>query len=389
MVYLFILVLLLFGAANFDGRVDAKAKGKKYYWFCYLVIVLVFGLRYRVGGDTLNYMLKYSATSPLSDLSISDILSMQVEPAFAMLMAFFKQFTDKFYGVQLVESAFVNFVWFKLIYERTNRKFLGAILFFLMDAFYFNTEIMREAIAVGIFVIAYKRLERGELLKYYGILMVGILFHYSCLFLILVPFFRKYAINLKRTCLIIASVLFTLAVSQSIFHLFGGYLADKISNNSGYYFSLYGIIASALKYVLFPYWIMLLYQRCTGAKDDNPKVRFIFVQMIYGSMALGEYAMLMRLSNYMQPFFLVILVDVLECISFSKYKSNLVAVCIYGIIAFSYIMPYMRDESNIVKGARFYCLWFPYHSILDETKDPVRETFVQEQFDMLNDKYRN
>lgn len=387
MVYLLILLLLLFGVVNYDGKVIAKTRGTKYYWFCYLLLTLVFGLRYRVGGDTLNYMLKYSVMPPLSDLSISDILVMQVEPAFATLMAFFKQYTDKFYGVQLVESAFVNFVWFKLIYERTERKFLGATLFFLMNSFYFNTEIMREGFAVGMFVLAYKRLEKGELLKYYGILSVGVLFHFSCLFMLFVPIFRKYATNLKRTCLIIAVVLFASTVAQSFFHLFGGYLAVKVSNSSAYYFSIYGLMASALKFVLFPFWIMSLYRRYTGAGYDDPKVRFILVQMIYGSMALGEYAMLMRLSNYMQSFFLVILVEVLGYVAFSKYKQRLAAVCIYGIIAFSYIMPYTKDVSHIVKGARFYCCWFPYHSIFDEKEDPVRESFVRNQFDNLNDKY--
>ena len=387
MIYILVLVLLLLGAVFFES--NGKRRGNKYYWFCYLVMVLVFGLRYRVGGDTFNYILKYSVMPPLSDLRISDVLLMQVEPAFATLMAFFKQYTDKFYGVQLVESAFVNFIWFKLISERTKRKYLGIILFFLMYSFYFNTEIMREGIAVGIFVLAYKRLENGSLLKYYGILSIGILFHFSCLFMLLVPLFRKYALNLKRTCLIIALVLFISTMAQSLFHLFGGYLAEKVSNNTGYYFSIYGIIASALKFVLFPYWIMLLYRRYTGSGYDDPKVRLVFVQMIYGSMALGEYAILMRLSNYMQPFFLVLLVDVIGYSLFSKCKRYLTAVCIYGLIAFCYIMPYMKDESQIVKGARFYCLWFPYYSIFDEKEDPIRETFVQEQFVNLNEKYQN
>lgn len=387
MVYLLILILLLYGIVNFDGKGIDKARGAKYFWFCYLFLTLVFGLRYRVGGDTLNYMLRYSVMPPLSELNISDILLMQVEPGFATLMAFFKQYTDKFYGVQLVESAFVNFVWFKLIYERTERKFLGALLYFLMNSFYFNTEIMREGFAVAIFVLAYKRLERGELLKYYSILSVGVLFHFSCLFMLFVPLFRKYAINLKRTCLIIVTVLIASTVAQSIFHMFGGYLAVKVSNSSTYYFSIWGLIASGLKSVLFPYWIMTLYRQYTGAGYDDPKVRFILVQMIYGSMALGEYAMLMRLSNYMQPFFLVLLVEVLSYVAFSKYKNHMAAICIYGIIVFSYIMPYTKDVSHIEKGARFYCRWFPYHSIFDEKEDPVRESFIRNQFDQLNDKY--
>lgn len=387
MVYLLLLILLLFGIAIFDGR-GGKSRGAKYFWFCYIALTLVFGLRYRVGGDTLNYMFKYSIMPPLSDLSLSDILLMQVEPAFATLMAFFKQYTDSFYGVQLVESAFVNFVWFKLIYERTDRIFLGAVLYFLMNSFYFNTEIMREGFAVAIFVLAYKRLEQGSLLKYYGILSIGVLWHFSSLFMLFVPLFRKYATDLKRTCLIIVAVLLVSTVAQSFFHLFGGYLAVKVSNSSTYYFSIWGQLASVLKFVVFPYLIMSLYRRYTGAGFNDAKVRFILVQMIYGSMALGEYAMLMRLSNYMQPFFLVILVEVLGYVSYSKYKRRMTAICIYGIIAFCYIMPYTKDVSHIEKGARFYCRWYPYHSIIDEKEDPVRESFVRNQFNHLNEKYK-
>lgn len=380
MIYFILLFLFVGGAFLFDSNQKNESRGKYFYWFCYLLLTLTFGLRYRVGGDTINYLIKYSMTPPISELSIGKLFLMNVEPGFALLMSFFKQFSDAFYGVQLVESAFVNFVWFRLIQKRVSRKFLGIIFFYIMYSFYFNTEIMREAMAVAFFVLAYSKLEKQKLLQYYVILTIGVLFHYSCIFMYIVPILKRYAVSMKKTFFIALSVLLFLSFSSVIFSYFGGYLAYKISANEAYNFTIWGKLAAFIKYILFPYVVLRLATKYYRPECIRNEVNFLYIQMVIGAMSLSSYSILMRLSNYMQPFFLVVMVNVLGIVLLSKYKNAIYAFMLLFFVWFSYVGPYLSDVSDVKKGARFYCRWYPYYSIFNEQEDPVREEFLQAHF---------
>lgn len=385
MIYFVVLFLLLSGVLFFDPK--SRKRGSLYFWLCYLILVLLFGLRYRVGGDTLNYIVKYKYIAPLPDLTLLDFLLLQMEPGFAALMAFFKQFTDDFYCVQLAESAFVNFVWFWIIDKYVSRRFLAISLYYVMFSFYFNTEIMREAIAVGLFVIAYRELLKKRIIKYYMILLIGITFHYSCIFMILIPIMRRYITNEKRMW-IVCIILFTstLFVAPLLQYL-GGYLLAKVERNASYTFSVYGMMGSFVKTILFPWIVGRLYLKYVDPSPQSEQRRLILIYITIGSLALGNFSILMRLTNYIQPFFLVILVLVLERIAFGKFKQPVLAMILCCFIWISYLNAYFKDMSQTTRGARYYCIWYPYYSIFDEQEDLMRENFVQDQFDELSNKY--
>lgn len=385
MIYFVVLFLLLLGVLFFDPK--SKKGGSPYFWFCYLVLVLMFGLRYRVGGDTLNYIVKYKYIAPLSDLTLLDFLVLQMEPGFAALMAFFKQFTDDFYCVQLAESTFVNFIWFWIIDKNVSRRFLAISLYYVMFSFYFNTEIMREAIAVSLFVIAYRELLKNRIIRYYMILVIGITFHYSCFFMLLIPIMRRYITNEKRMW-IVCVILFMLTLSVApLLQYLGGYLLAKVERNASYSFSIYGMIGSFVKTILFPWIVGKLYLKYVDPSPKSEQRRLILIYITIGSLALGNFSILMRLTNYLQPLFLVLLVLVLERVVFGKFKQPFIAAVLCGFIWICYLNAYFKDESQTTPGARYYCIWHPYYSIFNEQEDVLRENFVQDQFEELSNKY--
>lgn len=377
--------MLLWGAFLYDNR-TSDSQGNVFYWFCCIIIILTFGLRYRVGGDTLNYLWKYELISPLSQLSFAQLFLLETEPGFGFLLSFFKQFTDDFYCVQLTESFFVNVVWFKLIENQVQNKFFAAFLFFIMHSFYFNTEIMREAIAVGFFTIAYLQLRKGNIAKFYLWMIPSLLFHYSAFFMLVVPLFNEKVKNRKQVILLIISLYFLTGVIPVLFPYFDGYLGTKIANNESYAFTVWGIIAAAIKYVIYPAFLLGLYKHYVNTSDDSDEVKLLYTAMIFGSLSLGEYSILMRLSNYMQPFLLIILVRILRKLSFGNSTQAIYLLAIVGLLWINNLGFYFKDESKYVKGARYYCRWYPYYSIFDEHEDPTREIFVRGQFDNLNDK---
>lgn len=380
MIYFAILILLLIGVL-FENSLPKSKKGDLYFWLCYFAIVIMFGLRYRVGGDTLNYIIKYEFIPPLSELSFLDLFLLQIEPGFAILMAFFKQYTNGFYGIQLVEAAFVNYVWFRLINKNVTHRFLGITLYYVMFSFYFTTEIMREAIAVSLFVIAYEQLLNKKTLRFYTILLIAVLFHYSCLFMFFIPLLRKYVINSKRVVILMVLLILLSFLIEPLFQYLGGYLLTKVENNTDYSFTIYGIASSILKTILFPWIVGYLYKTNVNSNPHSEEQRIIFMYIVVGSLAIGNFSILMRLTNYLQPFFLIVLVLVLERISFLKTIKPISTFVVYTFIWIFYLNPYFKDESETYKGARYYCLWYPYHSIFDERENSIRENFVSIHFE--------
>lgn len=380
MVYILIILALLIGIIYFDKKSN-RVQGKLYYCFCCLLMSLIFGLRYRVGGDTLNYIYKYDNIPPLSQLSVFDFFLFQVEPGFALLMSFFKQFTDDFYCVQLVVSLFVNAVWFWYIYINVDKKFIGALLYFILHSFYFNTEIMREAMAVSFFLIACNKLQKKGLRAYYLWMIPAISFHYSALFMLIIPYLLKKVRSKGYVILFMLLGLLITNFASIFFSLFGGYLALKIENTADYTFTIWGKLSIFIKYVLYAYVLLVIYKRSVMTDKNDIFLKYLYVSIIIGTLALGRYSVLMRLFNYMFPFLLVVLVKVL----FVPFRSRRIifskSILLFILCAF-YIGYYFGDMSRHVSGARFYNLWYPYYSIFDEKKDYTREVMVQEHFNV-------
>ena len=79
MIYLFVFILLLIPVVKYD--LMAKTGGER-GWFCFnlVVLILLAGLRYRVGGDTLMYMSIYDDLPSLADLKYFDFAEADFNP---------------------------------------------------------------------------------------------------------------------------------------------------------------------------------------------------------------------------------------------------------------------------------------------------------------------
>ena len=71
MIYILVFILLLIPVIRYDWL--AKSGGESgWYYFNLVVLILLAGLRYRVGGDTLMYMSMYDEMPAMSELKYFD-----------------------------------------------------------------------------------------------------------------------------------------------------------------------------------------------------------------------------------------------------------------------------------------------------------------------------
>lgn len=389
MIYFIVILFILIGVVKYDKSRGAS-KSNFYYVFICIFIILVFGLRYRVGGDTFNYMLRYSAIPPINNIKSEDLWNFQMEPGFFLLNSISKYFTDTFYLVQIIQSAFINIVIFYYIKTKTHQIFFAVLLYFLFASLYFNTEIMRESISIAFFLLGILQLEKGKLGKYYIFWFCAFCFHYSSIFLLFFPLLRK-VMNKNFIWLLIGMLFVCLAlnfVTLDSFSFLSGYMRVKVENSIGYSFTIWGKLSALLKFVLLPYYIFYLYTKYYKVLDMN--VYYLKTIILYGCLTLSQFSIMMRVMNYFTIILLVIVVTIYPL--FKTRHSNLLKLKSFNrpillfLLFFFYMFPYFSNTSDLVPDTHFYTRWYPYYSIFDEQEYHPREVLIIRIFDQLRDR---
>lgn len=114
MIYIITLVFLLIPVVRFDLM---QLEGNKRMWALseYVVLVLIVGLRYRVGGDTLFYMDFFEDYPTISELANFDFEDARYNPLWYVYNSIFKTFGNSFTIYQLVQATIVNLAFFRFL----------------------------------------------------------------------------------------------------------------------------------------------------------------------------------------------------------------------------------------------------------------------------------
>lgn len=380
MIYLLILILLLIFSIFFD--VVRKSHGsKEVYWFSCLVLILFAGLRYRVGGDTFNYLYMHEYLPTIPDLFTFDNSIIRREPGWLAISAFAKIFGEDFVFVQIILALIANISFFYFIAKHCRYKHSAILFYFILFYCYFNFEILRESISISIFLLfGYQYLISKKYLKYYMVCGICLFFHLSSFILFLVPFIIYFLNHSKNywllfTAIYLAGIILNPFIAPIVQLLFTSDIASsKLALYDNYNFTIYGKIVSYVNYIVFP---LILHHFVKKYINKNISV-FILVYVFIGSTTTS-YTIAFRLLNYFYPFLIIGFSTFFVTLATSKRKVALessilfmvVVLVVFNIKLFS---PAASYNTNI----KWYKRWFPYHSILDPVKDSERE-FVWEQ----------
>lgn len=352
-----IIIIFTFLCAIFDRRM---AKDIKIFSICLILIyvILLMGFRYRVGIDTMNYMSGYKHMPTFENLIHFDFNSTRIEPGYIFIAALCKSFTNEFWLMQLVMAAITDTCIFIFIYRYCKNPFIGILLFFLLAFLYFNTEIMRESAAIGIFLLNFRNLERGNLTRYYLLSPLSIIFHYSAFIILLFPLVKHLKLNWIYIVLCIGILSITpiiesineLLVNTTIYRRVNLYVSQVQLLNL--HWRLGELIRSALPPILAIY----LYRRYHLYSD---KYKMVLLQILF---CIGTFAIpviFQRFTNYTTLFSVVLLSNFLYLRRIHILKKVLVTLFLIGTQCFYYYTMYQR--------------WIPYVSIFDPIKVEQRE----------------
>ncbi|MEX2336146.1 MAG: EpsG family protein [Fulvivirga sp.] len=382
MIYIGVFFLVLIFAYLFDFKNYGKNED---FWYKFLLIILiaVSGLRYKVGGDTLAYFDFFEDYPFVSELRNYDFIYSKWDPFWVILSSVSKSIVNDFAFFQIIHAIFINSVIFSFFKKHTQYRFTAVLVYYLFFYIYFNTEVMRESLAVCVFLLAYPYFKDRIWIKYYVLAVLAFLFHSSAIITFIFPLFRNIKLNLKGIiflCFGFLILISTIFYFPSIIHmiLFSERLFNRFEIYSQFQPSLRGMLNIFFYYALVPYLILRFYNKINKGKRLFGELHMLYFALVMVTISISGFA---RMLNYLTPFMIVFFADFLATIYRKKIFYNLSGQMVFLILIMSTIPKiryYTADTSRFVSGTHKYNLYHPYSSIFSKEEFPTREIIFRE-----------
>lgn len=383
-IYSFVLLLALFLSFIYDRQVFNKSRILPYVILC-IIVILVSGFRYRVGIDTLNYMEVYASLPSIDN--IADIFdsenNLTIRPLYLLLVVIAKLFSNEFYVCQLIHAAILNIIIFYFLWKESRHPFFCVIMYLFVYFFYFNMEIMRESLAVAIFLLARNSLFERKWLRYYSFVFLASLFHYSAFLMLIYPFVVNLKLNKHFVYIglfIILGMIWLKPVVMTILGVIDStLLVRKIIGFMEYSDSTFAVktfLMQLLKYSILPFIVLYMYKRCV-AKSFKYESLVLF-HVLIGIGVVFYQVIFARFTNYTQPFCVLLYAEFIYLIYRTFLIRNIFCVVTTIIIAVIILFDYNIQP---VAGVKRFSQWIPYYSIFNPQRDNLRESIWFKTFE--------
>lgn len=382
-VYLTILFLLLLCIFIYDIRGVSQFREFNVILIV-LILTLVSGLSYRLGGDGVVYMEEYSLYGSISDLSISYLRSFNGRmPGWVLLCTLCKTFTSSYWFFKLVHAIILNVAYVKVIKSTANYVFTGILFYFILLYFNQNFQVLREALAISCFFYSIPYYNSGKWAPYYLFALLAISFHEGAIFLLLLPFIKIMGVNRYTIPLyLIAGILFIYFASFILEFLIGIYIDGEIQGkiqsytsgmDSQYSFSYWSNI---LLNILLPFFILYYYyKRDIRISYFYPVIFGLFIYILSLVVPIAY-----RLNNYCLIFNYILIADFVFYLTMNlKVNSQVrIAITYFFLIVFLSFKGRMYFLNYGDTQYPSYVQYYPYASVIEKYEDPTRERFHKE-----------
>ena len=376
--YIIFIVLTLVFSITFDGYENNRSKNIEYGIVCLYTILLI-GLRNGVGGDTQAYM-EFFEEVPTNPVEYSNyIKDMMIlngfMPGWSMLTIICKVLFDSFYAVQIIQTVIVNLCVFYIFKKYTKHIFLCVLIYGISgQLFNFNTEIMREGIAIAIGSIGMYQYLRGNKLSFYLLIGVSLLFHISAVILLIFPFIRIKEITFKTLLTAFGISFFLWFASDFVvgkmveFIASESSIANKVISYSDQQSNIFGFLMNAIILFVTQIGIMFFAKEtvCNNEILEKDYAHYMGFALLIAVLICGIPGF-RRFANYTIIFYLIMITEFVfnlkkQLVAYPVAKLIVLGSFIYFTTAF-YIQYWPQNERY------HYEFFVPYTSAFDEYVD--------------------
>lgn len=392
MIYIFIIIILVLLSIHYD--IHGNTKGKK---FCIRLVLFVFimmaGLRYRIGIDTIRYIGKFYNVYPyLWELSWDDF-SIGSDPLFMLLNSIVKSIGCRFYVVQILHALFVNLLIFN--YVRKHSKYIFTFLLFYFVIFYYgyNADVMRASMSIVVCLYANDFILQKNYVKGFLLYLIGCLFHISTVLLLVTPLLFKLKLNYLSLC--IGAFIFVLsgfvqdfltdniALLLNIDIVYGkldGYIEQEENLNDklnilGYIFKIIPCIYPVL------YLLWLKYKRKeSGLLCFEP---IVTVGVLFAIATLRVPLLYRYVDFYLVYFYIIDAHLFVEMVKSYSREINIISI-VRPVVIF---VPLFFVTYKSWKDLYLYDVVLPYSSVIERSVDEERERVYEKEHNLSRYDY--
>lgn len=392
MIYIVVLIALLILSYHYDFLQKVKHK-KLWYYIILIVLILIAGLRYRIGVDTIRYEGHFADIPTFSTLTLDDFTYTSHQPLYFILEVFAKSISDDFWVMQLLHSILVNTVLLRFFRLNTRHLFLSILLYFVFMYNSYLFETMRESAAVAMFLLGWEWIKREKWIIFvlFAILAVG--FHISAILLLILPLLKILHIweflkvgKFTFVLLILLFVMGTVIQTQFFDYIVQLNLLESVTEKADRYaetdlagrtLNIFGILLGTIRQIVFPYIACLLLKKENIISTNKDAMVFICFSFIVLSFTIG---ILYRYYNYFYPFALLVLSDAIyipkiRITTRSYLKSQAFSFWFATILLILAIQISVSFCANIPSTSyKEYMRYYPYASVITKKLDINRES---------------
>ena len=384
--YYIVFLLLLWFSWNYDFSNKIRTK-EKYEKLVLLILVLMAGFRYHIGGDTINYIHTFEHTEKIPELIRSGLGQDQLlQPIWTLFLSAVRTFTDDYLYVQIIHAVFFNLLLYRFIKKSDGKVFLSFAIMFWIIWVYLNFENARESLCVALFLNGYIELKDGNLGRYLLYVLPALFIHYFAIIIIAIVLLLYY-LTPKQTIITFTILSFFMmfidADSLSSYLILAmGYtdgslvdLASRYLDSDMYGFSnlnLFGIMIKGI-HLLWPISLALyLYKKGENILDVKVSILFVFLLV-----AAARIVIFARFENYIWP---IIIVETSIMLSTEKLRNSR-SVIISTLVIFNVITyhGYFKKPNADSVSLGYDYRYIPYKTVF-QSPDPTRESYYSTYF---------
>lgn len=304
-------------------------KSKKNNFIIFLIIFL-FCFSYQMGTDWLSYQSYYEKA--LLKVSWKEILKYDsgFEIGYIIINLFFYNLGisyEIFIGIVL---SICTFVILKYIQKNSKNYYLAIFVFFISFLLAALVEpLVRQLIALTLFIISIKYIERKRAIKYMFIIFLATLFHKSAFFLFPLYFIKYINISIKKLLVMLFLLKMTLLkIFPILLFYFEGYY-------NYLYFGRYSVqkqigITNILMLILYMFILFFIYGKKRNKIIYNFSILFIVIYFFS-----PNFSILSRMNLYFSPFIAITFSYVSDS---SLNKKNLILFYNHNLLKITKVM---------------------------------------------------
>lgn len=403
MIYLIPIFLCLFYSAYYDQSkglfiLGEYPKTKRKFNIIFIWLVLISAFQYCVGYDIPIYMNAYDESRYIR---ISDIWGdARYRPGWLSLQFICHKISDDFVVLKIVQAVFLNYCVYKFLSRYSKYWYLTLFFYILYSYGQLNFGAMRQAFAVGFFLLSVPYLEQQStkketamaLLKYFCIIYCATLFHASAFILYLLPLLKVCVATNKRMAITIVSVIvasFILShisgLNMLLFSLVG--FSDTLVDSSTYYLTGGDYVGSKSGFsLIFAYIPIAFVYICMYLNRKNQSERCKVLKMLLlAYIIMATLNLSIPIFYRFNIYFAFAYIVMMPIAIYEGYLFNKAIVRSFVLKLSLFIMFILYPVHHLVSvhpswDIPGYRIYYPYHSVFDPQIDPDRNRVIEFNF---------